>query len=89
MYYTYVLYSEKFNQIYVGHSKNLNKRVKEHNLGLSSSTKRYIPWELAYDEKFSTRSEAMKREKELKSSRGRNFIWNEIIKKKYNVFIPR
>jgi len=74
MYYTYVLYSPSYNQIYIGHTNNLKLRFQQHNDGLSKSTKRYVPWELIHYEEFETRAEAMKREKELKSHRGRNYI---------------
>ena len=37
-------------------------------------------WVLVYKEEFKTRSEAVKREKQLKSSRGREFIKNLINK---------
>lgn len=77
-FYTYVLYSKSFNKIYIGQSSDLEKRLKEHNLGLSTYTKRYIPWEIIYTEEYQTRSEAMKREKELKSQKGREFIWKMI-----------
>ena len=53
----------------------------EHNSGLSKYTKRYMPWIIAHIEKFNSRSDALKREKQLKSSRGRSYIWNDIIKK--------
>ena len=59
-------------------------RLAEHNDGLSSYTKKYTPWTLVYSEKVDTRSEALIREKQLKSSRGRSYIWKEIIgKEKY------
>jgi putative endonuclease len=41
---------------------------------LSKSTKKYLPWEIIYYEEFERRSEAMRREKELKSHKGREFI---------------
>ncbi|HET55014.1 MAG TPA: GIY-YIG nuclease family protein [Ignavibacteria bacterium] len=81
-YFTYVIFSSKFDEIYIGHSNNAEKRVIEHNAGLSRSTKRYIPWELVYKEEFTTRSAAMKREKELKSQKGREYIRKVILKNK-------
>jgi len=72
-FYTYILFSTKFNKHYYGHTSNLNKRLDEHNNGLSNFTKKFIPWDLVYFEKFSTRSEAMKREKFFKSLSG--FHW--------------
>jgi putative endonuclease len=74
-FYTYVLYSENFNKIYIGQSSDLEKRFWEHNNGFSKYTKRYIPWKIIYKETFESRSEAMKREKELKSQKGREYIW--------------
>ncbi|NOX67373.1 MAG: GIY-YIG nuclease family protein [Chlorobi bacterium] len=81
-YFVYALYSKKYNKIYIGQTDNLRRRLYEHNNGLLSTyTKRFKPWEIIYSENFSTRSEAMKREKQLKSQKGREFIWN-IIKAK-------
>jgi len=77
-FYTYVLYSAKVNKIYIGQSSNLEKRLWEHNNGLSKYTKRYIPWEIIYKETFESRTEAMKREKELKTQKGREFVWELI-----------
>lgn len=74
MFYTYVLFSNLFNKIYIGQTNNITLHLTEHNSGLCKSTKSYIPWELVHLEEFQTRSESMKREKELKSHHGRNFI---------------
>jgi putative endonuclease len=72
-FFTYILFSPKFNKHYYGHSSNLSKRFNDHNNGLSIYTKKYIPWVLIYSEEFTTRSEAMKREKFFKSLNG--FHW--------------
>lgn len=74
MYFTYILYSKKFTRTYTGHTQDLEKRLKEHNSGKTKSTEPYIPWEIFYYEKFSTREEAVIREKFFKSSSSRNFI---------------
>jgi len=74
MFYTYVLYSYIFERIYIGQTNNLNLRLFEHNSGECKSTKHYIPWELVFYETYLTRGEAMKREKELKSHKGRDYI---------------
>jgi putative endonuclease len=78
MYYVYALYSNKFNKIYIGQTCDLENRLSEHNSGLSFYTKQFIPWEIIYTEEYQTRGEAMKREKQLKSQKGREFIWNII-----------
>ena len=80
MFYTYVLYSSKFDEIYIGQTGNLETRLDKHNNGLVFSTKPFLPWKLIYYEEFKTRSEAMKREKELKSHKGRMFIRNELVR---------
>ncbi len=79
MFFTYVLYSAKFDKIYIGQTNNLSLRLAEHNAGKSKSTKGFVPWEIIYSEKFESRAEAMKRERELKSHVGRDFIRREIL----------
>jgi putative endonuclease len=41
---------------------------------------RFRPWQLIYTEEFLEKSGAMKKEKELKSAKGREFIWAMIEK---------
>jgi len=43
-----------------------------HNKGCSSYTKKFRPWKLIHIEKHLTRSEAVKREMEIKSYKGGN-----------------
>ena len=69
-FYAYILKSVNHNKHYYGHTSDLNRRLAEHNIGLSKFTKKYIPWELVYFEEFPTRSEAMRREKYFKSLAG-------------------
>ena len=67
IYYVYVLKSIEKSRYYIGHSSNLERRVSEHNAGKTRSTKAYRPWKLVYFEKFESKSEAYKREMEIKS----------------------
>ena len=77
MFTVYVLYSEKYNKIYIGYTSNIEQRLLSHNeLETKGYTLRYRPWKLIYTEVFSEKSEAMKREKQLKTAKGREFIWN-------------
>jgi len=79
MFVVYILYSEKYNQIYVGYSSDLIDRFHSHNtLATKGHTIKYRPWEVAYVEFFETKYEALKREKYIKSSRGRVFVWKYI-----------
>ena len=76
MFYVCVLYSNRFNKIYIGYTSDLQQRLKSHNeLGTKGWTLKFRPWEIIYTEKFANKSDAMKREKELKTATGRKFIW--------------
>jgi putative endonuclease len=77
-YSVYVLYSEKFHRTYVGQTNDIDERIKRHNKGLVNSTKPFKPWNVIYTEKYQTRSDAMRREKWLKSGKGRAFVKNLI-----------
>jgi putative endonuclease len=51
----------------------------DHNFGAKKGfTVRFRPWILVYFEKFSEKPDAMKREKQLKSFQGRQFIWSKV-----------
>jgi putative endonuclease len=77
-YYAYVLRSLVDGRLYKGHTEDIKKRLEEHNLGKSKSTKGYLPWELVYLEKFETRKEAIEREKYFKTGIGREFIASKL-----------
>ena len=67
MYLVYILQSEPNGKFYIGSTGNLAERLKRHNGGRSKATKFGIPWKLVYTENFESRSEAIKREMEIKS----------------------
>ncbi|MEX1014749.1 MAG: GIY-YIG nuclease family protein [Candidatus Paceibacterota bacterium] len=73
-YFIYVLYSKKFKKSYVGVTNNLERRLNEHNSKKSFYTKRYVPWEIIYSEKYDNLKSARKRERYLKSAAGRKFL---------------
>ena len=72
MYYVYILRSLKDGKHYIGSTDNLARRIKEHNVGKTISLKRRLPLRLIYQEEYSTRVEAAKREKTIKSYKGGN-----------------
>ena len=74
VYYVYALISEKYNRIYVGLTKNLYSRIKEHNSGKTKTTKHFRPWKLFYSEEASTLKGARRREEQLKSGCGKEFL---------------
>lgn len=67
IYYAYILRSLKDDNFYTGYTSNLKRRLARHNGGWVRSTKARRPFELIYWEQFKTRSDAMKRERKLKS----------------------
>ena len=70
----YILHSKNYNRYYIGQTKDLSRRLYEHNSGQSKSTKYGIPWELIYKKQFSTRSQAVKYEKKLKNMKSHNYL---------------
>jgi len=66
MYYVYILFSKKYDEIYIGSTSDLRNRFLSHNAGKNLSTKRYLPWNLFYYEAYSIKKFAIKREQQLK-----------------------
>lgn len=65
--YVYVLYSVSTGRLYTGISTNPHGRLEKHNNGKGAKNTRYgKPWLLVYVEKKRNRSEATKREIEIK-----------------------
>ncbi len=79
MYYVYILQSELSFRLYIGQTNNLDDRYKRHNVGLVQSTRRERPWKLVYSERAASRSEAMTREKYLKSLKNSKYILENIV----------
>ena len=81
MFTVYVLFSKAFDKIYIGVTSNLEARLIAHNHPNNKGwTRSYTPWEIVHPEIFEEKSHALNREKQLKSSRGRDFIRKEILK---------
>lgn len=80
MYYVYALKSLKTNELYIGLSRDPEKRLKEHNAGCTPSTYNKRPYVLIYQETADNRKQAREQEKKLKSGSGREYL---------KQFIPR
>ena len=70
MWYVYVLRSEKDLRYYIGSTGNVAKRLKRHNAGGNPSTRYRRPFELVLQESYYSKSEALERERVLKSYKG-------------------
>ena len=82
MFTVYALYSVGFDKIYIGMTSNMEERLKSHNeLAKKGWTKNFRPWKIIHMEAFQTKVNALKREKELKTAAGRNFIRSLILTK--------
>ncbi|MFZ2970883.1 MAG: GIY-YIG nuclease family protein [Minisyncoccia bacterium] len=73
-YYFYIIKSEKNGRYYIGSCSDVDTRLKYHNNGWSKYTKAGMPWTLCYFEKYDSKTEALKREKSVKSKKSRKYI---------------
>ena len=82
-FFAYAIYNKEKDKIYIGHTCDLENRIDRHNGILRNKSKSFTSknkgeWVLIYKEELKTREEAVEREKQLKSFRGREFIRNLI-----------
>ncbi|KAF0152590.1 MAG: excinuclease ABC subunit C [Ignavibacteria bacterium] len=59
---------------YIGFTNDIEKRLTQHNSGLVTSTRHRRPLNLIYSETFESKTDAMKREKEIKNKKGKFII---------------
>ena len=82
-YFVYVIWNATHSRYYVGQTEDIDKRLRQHNdpeNNMSKFTKKYDGgWVLLYSETLPSRSGAMKREKELKTGKGRDWIKSHIL----------
>ena len=72
MYVVYIIYSGSLKKFYIGQTNNFKIRLAKHNNGLVKSTKNGKPWQVVRLEYFNTRSEAIRRERQIKSYKSGN-----------------
>jgi putative endonuclease len=66
MFYTYILRNNELDELYIGSTKDLKKRIVEHNKRLVKSTKYKSLYVLIYYEAYKSESDARRRESMLK-----------------------
>jgi putative endonuclease len=74
MFYVYVIWSKSTGKLYTGQTDDLERRLSEHQQGIARYTRGRGPWELLLTEEYSTRKEAMQRERFLKTGQGRKWL---------------
>lgn len=79
MAWVYILQSQVNNRYYVGSTIDLENRLLEHNLGLSTYTKLTRPFKVMFSQEYKTLTEAKKIEIKLKKLKIRKII-QKIIK---------
>jgi putative endonuclease len=80
MYYAYILRSQSHpKQIYIGSTRELAVRLKEHNSGKSTHTRKFIPWRLIFYAAFPEKTLAENFERYLKSGSGRAFARRHLL----------
>lgn len=66
MHYVYILKSAKDDQLYIGSTGDLRRRIREHQTGVTKSTSPRRPFTLVYYEAYKDKKDAIEREHRLK-----------------------
>ena len=72
-YVVYILQADD-GTFYTGETKDLARRLKQHQAGRVQSTKSRTGWHIVHTEEFPTHLEAVKREREIKRRKSRKYI---------------
>ncbi|MBP9762888.1 GIY-YIG nuclease family protein [Patescibacteria group bacterium] len=78
MYFVYLLQSQKDFQWYTGFTENIEQRLSSHNAGKNISTAERRPWVMIYYEAYLNKSDALGRERFLKSGSGHRFLRKQL-----------
>lgn len=76
-YWVYAIQSKINGCIYIGQTNDLCDRIKRHNAGSVYSTKTDAPWMVIASQQFESRAMSIKKEVELKRSKGKRIKWIE------------
>ena len=76
-YYTYIIESHSNFRWYIGHTKNIERRLMEHKSGQNKSTRGKGPWNLIFLKRFDTKLDANRLEIMLKQVRNKEYIRHE------------
>ena len=76
MFLVYIIYSISLDKYYVGYTgDNIIERIRRHNSKTKTGfTSKASDWDLVYSEEFLTKTDALKREKEIKAKKSRKYI---------------
>ncbi len=74
MSFVYILNNPITDKFYIGSTNNLNRRLRQHLLGKTRTTRILRTYNLVYFEEYKTDKEARDREKKLKSYKSKKYI---------------
>jgi putative endonuclease len=74
-YFVYIIESTIDGTLYKGFTTDYEKRVNDHNAGLSQYTSPKCPWILRYVEVHISKTQALKRELMLKRQNRKYLLW--------------
>ncbi|MBS1669110.1 MAG: GIY-YIG nuclease family protein [Bacteroidetes bacterium] len=75
MYYVYIIESLVDRDLYKGSIENYQKRLEQHNNGVSQFTRTKMPWRLVFVQNVPTKKEALIIEKKLKRCNKQYLQW--------------
>ncbi len=80
-FFVYILFSSTKEKFYIGFTSDIEQRILRHNQKSKGFTGNNNDWKIVYTETFSEKSEAIAREKQIKSWKSKSKI-QELIKNK-------
>ncbi len=73
-FFVYIIQSKKDGSFYIGQCIDLDYRLSKHNDGFSKYSSSKRPWKLVYFEAYTSRSQAIIRENEIKAKKSRKHL---------------
>ena len=70
----YIIYSKKLDRYYTGYTTDIDKRLSEHNSGISTFSSTASDWILKWNKAFNSHEEAMYEERRIKNKKSRKYI---------------
>jgi putative endonuclease len=77
MFTTYIIYSKSTHRFYTGHTRDLKRRLEEHNRGKTPHSASGKPWILVFTEESPSRSVAIKLETQIKKRGAVRFLMDK------------
>ncbi len=79
MWFVYVLKSLNSDFIYIGSTNDIGRRLKEHNSGIVTSTRAYLPYKVELYVAVETESKARRLEKYFKTGSGKAVLYHRML----------